>query len=95
MTALGKHLLQFLCLIYRPWESIEDHTLVLFAKGIIDTCEDVNNQGVGNKHTVVDILLGYLAKFCTVLDFVAKHITCRDVVQTILFDEQVALGAFS
>ena len=48
MTALSKHRLQRLCLRYSTWEAIENHSLVLFAKTVIDTCEDAYHEVVGD-----------------------------------------------
>ena len=95
MTTLRKHLLQSLSLWSGTWETVEDYTSVILTEAIVYTCEDVNHQLVWNQLTIVDITLSCLTKFCTVLDFVTKYITCRNVTETILLDHLVALCAFT
>ena len=95
MTTLRKHLLQSLSLWSGTWETIEDYTSVILTEAIVYTCEDVDHQLVWNQLTIVDITLSCLTKFCTVLDFVTKYVTCRNVTETILLDHLVALCAFT
>lgn len=67
MAALGKHLLQSLSLRDGAGEAIKDDTLVVGTKAVIDAGEDIDHQFVGNQLTLVDIALGRLAKFRSVL----------------------------
>ena len=68
---------------------------MLLAEAVIHTCKDVDHQLVGDELSVVNEALGCLAKFCSVLDLVAENVACRDVVETILLNHQVALSALA
>ena len=95
VSALCEHLLQSLSLWDCAREAVEDNALMLFAEAVIHTCEDVYHQLVWDELSVVDKAFSSLAKFCFVLDFVAKNVACRDVVETILLNHQVALSALA
>ena len=68
---------------------------MLLAEAVVNTCEDINHQGVRNKLTLVYITLGSLAKFCSVLNLCTQHVASGDVLKSVLFNQFVALGAFS
>ena len=93
VAALSQHLLQGLGLGNGAGEPVEDNALVLLAKAIIYAGQDVYHQLIGYQLSLVDIVLGRLAKLGTVLDFIAENISSRDVLQAILGDHLVALGA--
>ena len=95
VATLVEHLFQGLCLWDRAGETIEDDTLVLTSERVVYRCQDAYHQVVGNQLTVVDIALSRLAKFCTLLDFCTKYITCRDMLQSIFFNQFVALCALA
>ena len=95
MTAVGQHLLQSFGLRDGTWETIEDDSLVILAETIVHTGQDVNHEFVGNQLSLINISLGSLAQFRTVLDFTAQHVTRGDVSQTILCNQPIALGALS
>ena len=95
VSALCKHLLESLCLRDCTGKSVEDNALVLLAEAVVYACEDINHKLIGDKLAVVNKSLGCLAKLCSVLDFVAEHVTSRDMVEAILLDHKVALGALA
>ena len=84
VSALSQHLLQSFGLRNGTWEAIEDNALVFFAEAIINTGKDINHQLVRNQLAVINISLGSLAKFCPFPDLITKHITRRNVLETIL-----------
>ena len=49
---------------------------MLLAEAVVNTGEDVHHEVVGDELTIVYKALGGLAKFCTILDFVAENVTC-------------------
>ena len=95
VTALTEHLLQSLSLRNGAGETIEDNTGMILAKAVIDRGEDTDHQFVGNQLAVVDELLGCLTQLCTILNLCAQNITRRDMVQSVLLNELVALGALA
>ena len=95
VAALREHLLESLRLRDGAWESVEDDTLVLLAERIVYAGEDADHQFVGDELTFVDVLLGSLAKFRFVLDFITQYVACGDMLQTVFLDNQIALCTFS
>ena len=95
MTTLCEHVLQSLSLWNSTWETIKDYALVLLAKAVVNTCKDIYHELIRDKLTVVNISLGSLAEFCTILDFCAKHVACRNMTETILLNHQIALSTLS
>ena len=95
VTTLTEHLLQSLSLWDGTGETIEDHTLVLSTERVIDRCKDRHHQIVGDQLTIVDITLGGLTQFGTVLNLITEHITRGDVVQTVLLYQFVALRSLA
>ena len=95
VATLFQHLLQCLCLWDGTGESIEDYALVRPSERVIHRGEDAHHQIVRNQLSIVDIPLCRLTQFCTFLDLCTKHVTSRDMFQTIFLDEFVALGALA
>ena len=95
VTALTEHLLQSLSLRNGAGETVEDNTGMILAKAVIDRGEDADHQFVGNQLAVVDELLGCLTQLCTILNLCAQNVTRRDMVQSVLLNELVALGALA
>ena len=94
VATLVEHLLQSLCLWDRTGETVEDDTLVI-AEAIIDTSEDAHHEVIGYQLSVVDIRGSGLTQLCPLLDLTAKHITRRDMIQSVLLNHLVALRTLS
>ena len=76
VTTLSQHLLQSLCLWDCTWETIEDNTLMLLAKAIVYACKNIYHQLIRNELTIVNVSFCSLTKFCTILNFITKYVTC-------------------
>ena len=75
-------------------ETVEDDTFA-GAQRIVNACQDANHQIVGDELAVVNKTLGGLAQFGAFLDFSAEHIAGRDMLESIFFHEEGALGALA
>src|SRR5574344_700378 len=95
VSTLSKHFLQSFCLRNRTWEAIKNDAFVFFAKTVINTCKNINHKLIWNKLTLVYITFGCFPEFCTVLNFITQHITCRNMLETILSDHLIALRALA
>src|SRR5574344_1318932 len=95
MSAFVKHSLQCLCLRYGTWETVEDNALVFLSETVINGCKYVHHQVVRNQLTVVNISFCCLALFCSVLNFIAKYVACRDVFKTILLNHFLTLRSLA
>ncbi len=95
VTTLTEHRLQGLSLRNGAGETVEDDAGMLLAKAIVDGGQDRDHQVVGYQLSVVNKLLGGLAQFRAFLNLGTQHVAGRNVVQSILLNELVALGALS
>ena len=67
----------------------------MVAEGIIDLGEDAHHEVVGYQLSVVDIRGCGLSQFAAFLYLTPKHVTRRDMVQSVLLNHLVALRALS
>ncbi|EJW91521.1 hypothetical protein EVA_20368 [gut metagenome] len=83
-------MLECFCLRNRAGEAIKDNSFAR-TKCIISCSKDINHQRVGDELTFVNKALSSFAQLRTILDFSTKYVTCRDVLEAVLLNEQVAL----
>ncbi len=95
ITTFIEHLFQGLSLRNRAGETIKDHTFAVTSERIIDRSENAYHQIVGNQLTIVDIPSSSLAEFGSLLDFTTKHVTRRNMVQTVLLNHLITLCALA
>lgn len=89
-----KHFLQCFRLWDGAWEPIEDDSFA-GAECVVGGSEDVNHQFVGDELSFVDETFGGVAEFAALFDFSAEHVSGGDVFESVFFDEEVTLCAFS
>lgn len=95
VPACGEHVFQGLGLGNGTGKSVEDYSLVLLAEAVVHAGQNVDHQCVGYELPLIYETLGRLAKFRTVLDLIAEHVSCGDVAQRILGDHLVTLCALA
>ena len=93
-SALCEHLFEGFGLGDGAGKTVEDDT-GLFGEGIVGGGEDVDHQRIGDELTVVDIAFGRATQFGVGFDFGAEYVAGGDVVETIFFDQNITLCAFT
>ena len=93
-STLSEHLFERFGLGNGAGETVEDDT-GLFGEGIVGGGEDVDHQRIGDELTVVDIAFGRATQFSVGFDFGAEYVAGGDVVETIFFDQNITLCAFT
>ena len=94
MSTLFEHLFQGFCLSDGARESVEDDAFACWLS-VVGLGKNLYHKVVGDKLTVGDISLGYLAQFCSVLDFGTQHVARADVPHAIPVYNLVAVGALA
>lgn len=93
-SALSEHLFEGFGLGDGAGKTVEDDTGFL-GEGIVGGGEDVDHEFIGDELTVVDVAFGGATQFGVGLDFGAQHVAGGDVVETVFFNQNIALGAFA
>ena len=68
---------------------------MLLAKAIVYAGQDGDHQVVGYQLPVVYVSLGGLSQLGAVLDLVSQYVTRRDMSQSVLLNQFVALGTLT
>ena len=95
LTPVRKHLVKRIGLLNRTGKTIEDDSLDILALCIQDRSQNLDHKRIWNEVALINIGDCKLSQFCALLDFLAKDITRRDMVNTILLDNLVTLGTFT
>ena len=68
---------------------------MFLAKAIVYACKNIYHQLIRNELTIVNVSFCSLTKFRTILNFITKYITGRDMTEAILLNHLVALSTFT
>ena len=89
-----QHFFQSFCLRDRTRETVEDDAFGVHL-AVQNLGQHVNDQFVRNQLSLFDVIFSNLTQLCLVLHFRTQNITCRNMVQTIFFNNQFALCSLS
>ena len=87
--------LQCLGLCYGAWETVKDNALAICWQVVEITLDKVNHLMIGYEVAAGDQFANLLAELAARLDFSAKCIACREVLQTIFLYNNVRLCALA
>jgi len=94
VTKLCQCLFQYFSLRNGSREAIQNITVL--AVILCNTVKkDLNSQFIGNKKTLIHVLLSFFSKLCTVLDVVSENVSRRNMGNTVLLCYHFCLCAFS
>ena len=68
---------------------------MVLAEAVVDRRQDAHHQVVGNQLALINVALGCLAQLGAVLDLVAQHVARGDVLEAVLLNQFVTLGALA
>lgn len=91
-AAVGEHLLEFIGLMDRAGEAVEDESPGGGGETVDLGSEDANHQIIGNKVAMGDVAVSNLAKLGSLYNLAAKHLACGYMGQTVTVNEFLALG---
>ena len=89
-----QHFFQCLSLRDSTGETIEDDAFGVHL-AVQNLSQHVNDQFIRNQLSFFNVIFSNLTQLCLVLHFRTQNITCRDMIQTIFFNNQFALCSLS